>query len=231
MKPIACSGIGLVLFLGLAGLPAGAQNQAPTASQDAASTSSLGDYARQVRKDPGTKAKPKVFDNDNLPREDKLSVVGSTAASSGAPSAADAKTVEANNAPADAGDAKAGTEAKVAPSATAKAPDEQAAKEAAWKQWGDKITAQKDQIDLTSRELDVLQREYQVRAAAMYADAGNRLRNSGDWDKQDAQYKQQIADKQKAVDDAKQKLEDMQEEARKAGVPASAREPQEQQQQ
>jgi len=70
----------------------------------------------------------------------------------------------------------------------------------------------------------VLQREYQIRAAAMYADAGNRMRNEADWDKQDAQYKQQIADKQKAIEEAKQKLEDMQEEARKAGVPASARE-------
>ena len=59
----------------------------------------------------------------------------------------------------------------------------------------------------------------------MYADAGNRLRNSAEWDKQDAQYKQQIADKQKALEDAKQKLEDMQEDARKAGVPASVREP------
>jgi len=76
-----------------------------------------------------------------------------------------------------------------------------------------------------TRELDVLQREYQIRAAAMYADAGNRLRNSGNWDQQDAQYKQQIADKQKALDDAKQKLDDMREEARKAGVPSSVREP------
>jgi hypothetical protein len=59
----------------------------------------------------------------------------------------------------------------------------------------------------------------------MYADAGNRLRNSGDWDKQDTQYKQQIADKQKGLDDAKQKLDDMQEEARKAGMPASVSEP------
>jgi hypothetical protein len=55
----------------------------------------------------------------------------------------------------------------------------------------------------------------------MYADAGNRMRNSADWDKQDAQYKQQIADKQKAVEEAKQKLDDLQEEARKAGAPAS----------
>jgi hypothetical protein len=59
----------------------------------------------------------------------------------------------------------------------------------------------------------------------MYADAGNRLRNSTDWDKQDAQYKQQIADKQKALDEANQKFEDVQEEARKAGAPASVREP------
>ena len=74
---------------------------------------------------------------------------------------------------------------------------------------------------MLARELDVLQREYQIRAAAMYADAGNRMRNSADWDKQDAQYKQQIADKQKSVDEAKQKLDDLQEDARKAGVPAS----------
>jgi hypothetical protein len=59
----------------------------------------------------------------------------------------------------------------------------------------------------------------------MYGDAGNRLRNSADWDKQDAQYKQQIADKQKALDDAKQKQDEMQEDARKAGVPSSVREP------
>ena len=75
------------------------------------------------------------------------------------------------------------------------------------------------------RELDVLQREYKLRVADMYADAGNRLRNSADWDKQDAQYKQQLADKQQALDDAKQKLDDLQEEARKAGVPSSVREP------
>jgi hypothetical protein len=237
MKHIACSGIGLVLLLGLTGIPAGAQNQAPAASQtpssgssssgSSSSGSSLGDYARQVRKDPGTAtSKPKVFDNDNLPREDKLSVVGRTPASANDNSAAQAETA----APA-AGDAKGASEAKTEsqvkpPSNTAvAAPDDEAAKAAASKQWADKLATQKDQIDLLARELDVLQREYQIRAAAMYADAGNRMRNSADWDKQDTQYKQQIADKQKALGDAKQKLEDTQEEARKAGVPASVREP------
>jgi len=75
------------------------------------------------------------------------------------------------------------------------------------------------------RELDVEQREYKIRAAAFYADAGDRLRNQAEWDKEDADYKQKIADKQKAVDDARQQMNDMQEDARKSGVPSSAREP------
>jgi len=229
MKHMTCSAIGFVLFLGVTGLPAGAQNQAPASSQTIPSGPSLGDYARQVRKDPGApSSKPKVFDNDNLPREDKLSVVGRTAASANDNSAA--RSENATAAPA-AGQANAAAEAKTetqskAPSATAvQGPDDEAAKQAATKQWADKLASQKDQIDLLGRELDVLQREYQIRAAAMYADAGNRMRNSADWDKQDAQFKQQIAEKQKALDEAKQKLEDTQEEARKAGVPSSVREP------
>jgi hypothetical protein len=99
--------------------------------------------------------------------------------------------------------------------------DEQAKKKALAKGWQDKLTSQKDAIDLASRELDVTQREYQLRAAAMYADVGNRMRNATQWDKEEADYKQKIADKQKALDDAKQKLEDMKEDARKAGVPSA----------
>jgi hypothetical protein len=235
MKRTACSGIGLVLIFGLLELPASAQNQAPTdqapsKQQNASSGPSLGDYARQMRKETGTPAKPRVFDNDNLPKEDKLSIVGQAPAAN-TDSTAEAKDAEPANAASGAGDAK-GAEAKSTTQETAAAKDgtktpqdENAVKQAAWKQWSDKIASQKDQIDLLGRELDVLQREYQIRAAAMYADAGNRLRNSGDWDKQDTQYKQQIADKQKAVDDAKQKLDDLLEDARKAGAPASVREP------
>ena len=194
MKRITYVGLVFALSTLLLGSPAGAQ--IPKQSPD---QPPLGDYARKIRKDPAaTKAKPKVFDNDNLPTEDKLSVVG-------------------QKPPADAA-AAAPTDDK---GAAAKPEDEQAKKQAEWKGWQDKLTAQKDSIDLAARELDVLQREYQLRAAAMYADAGNRIRNSGQWDKQDAEYKQKIADKQKAVDDAKAKLDDMKEGARKAGVPSS----------
>jgi len=216
MKRIAYFGIGLALTATLAL----AQDQAPSSNSQNAGPS-LGDYARHIRK--GSSAgKPKVFDNDNLPTDDKLSVIGQ-APEPGADNTAQAAPAESAAAPASA-DNKASAPAQTA--STAKTPEEdQAAKQAAWKQWGEKIAAQKEQIDLLTRELNVLQKEYQLRAAAMYADVGNRLRNSGDWDKQDAQYKQQIADKQKQVDDAQQKLTDMQEEARKAGVPSSIAEP------
>ena len=202
--------MGLLLVLGGLGLTAGAQSQPSSSNPSSSSGSSLGDYARQVRKDPqAAKSKPKVFDNDNLPTTDKLSVIGP------APAVAPAGSPESP---------KAETASTTEDKTTKSLEESDAAKAAAAKQWTDKLTAQKEQIDLLARELDVVQREYQVRAAAMYADTGNRLRNSADWDKQDAQYKQQIADKQKALDDAKQKLDDMQEEARKAGVSASARE-------
>jgi hypothetical protein len=206
---------GLMLFLALAGIPALAQNQTSSNSQSTSSGQSLGEYARQVRKTPDSSAKARVFDNDNLPRTDKLSIVGATP-----PPPSSVGTEGAS------GEAKAGAEGNQAnASKPASAPEDKAAKDAAIKQWSDKIDSQQQQIELLSRELDVTQREYQLRAAAMYADAGNRLRNSADWDKQDAQFKQQIADKQKALDDAKQKMDDLKDQAHKAGMPESVQEP------
>jgi hypothetical protein len=159
---------------------------------------SLGDYARTVRKERKPDPNVKKFDNDNLPTTEKISVIGN------------------------AGDDTSSSTASQAPANS----EQNTAKQAQQNndEWKTKIAAQKDKADLLARELDVLQREYKLRAAAMYADAGNRMRNETSWDKEDAQYKQQIADKQKTLDDAKKELADMQEEARKAGVPSSARE-------
>ncbi len=220
MKHIAYVGFGFVLFAASVVVPASAQ-QSPASSTQSQNQPqpSLADYARQIKKDsPQPKAKPKVFDNDNLPKDDKLSIVGEQ------PPVATDKSSEAK--PADStGNVPAATDKKSATETKAAATeDDQAKRQAALKEWQQKLTAQKDQIDLADRELDVLKREYQLRAAAFYADAGDRLRNSAAWDRQDTQYKQQLADKQKALDDAKQKLEEMQEEARKAGIPAAMRE-------
>ena len=211
MKRVTHIGFALALFTIPAGSLATAQATTPVADQ-----SSLGDYARKVHKDPNVKAKPKVFDNDNLPKEDKLSIVGEAAPVTAADASADSSLKAA---PASSG--KDGAAANPAASTN----DEQSKKLAEWKTWQDKLTTQKNSIDLASRELDVLQKEYQLRAASMYADVGNRLRNSTQWDKEEAEFKQKIDDKQKAVGDAKQKLDDMQEEARRAGVPAAMREP------
>jgi hypothetical protein len=174
-------------------------------------TESLGDYARSARKDkkPNT---AKHYDNDNLPVNDKLSIVGNTPATPSATAPTDGSEV----APAAAADADKKPDIK--PSQT---PQE---RQKGYDEWKAKIASQKEHIDLLTRELDVSQREYQLRAAAFYADAGNRLRNSGTWDKEDADYKQQISQKQKALDDAKQQLDDLQEQARKAGAPSSVRE-------
>jgi hypothetical protein len=239
MTRITNTAIGLALTLGVFAIPLAAQNQTSSAPQSASSDTSLGNYARQVRKDTGTSSKPKVYDNDNLPREDKLSIVGSETP---ADNTADAKPGDSANSEGakPAGESKASPDGKPSSETPAKTPAENKsgaddktankanpdqAKQDMWKQWGDKLGAQQEQIDLLTRELDVLQREYKLRAAEMYSDVGNRLRNSADWDKQDADYKQKIADKQQALDDAKQKLEDMREDARKAGVPSSVREP------
>jgi len=180
----------------------------------------LGDLARQVRKQ---KPAPtgKTFDNDNLPKDDKVSVVGQASEQS-----SDGNPPDANNATAQPTDPAAQSgDAANAPNGEAKssADEEQAKKQAMWKEWQNKIKHQREAIDLANREVDVANREYRLRAAAFYADAGNRLRNSASWDKEDSQYKDQMAAKQKTLDDAKKALDDMQEEARKAGVPSSMR--------
>lgn len=227
MKPIVSIAVTWFLFLGLSALDMAAQNQSQSGQSGASTSSSgssLGDYARQIRKNTPNTGKPKVFDNDNLPKQDKLSIVGATPESGD--NASEAKTDD-SAAPGDTGEGSAqpkpSSDSKPADQAGTgqKSPEDQAEREAAAKQWEEKISAQKDAIDLVSRELEVLQKEYQLRAAAFYADAGNRLRNQGAWDQEDGKYKQQIADKQKELDDAKQKLDDMQEQARKAGMPSS----------
>jgi hypothetical protein len=204
------------IFVGLAGMVLAGMLM-PLAAQDQ-SGDNLGDYARNIRKDKAQKpGATKKFDNDNLPTDEKLSIVGPAPAEAGSTPAADQAPANAASTTTDATAKDPGKETAVKPGQSAE--DRQKANN----EWKDKIAAQKAQIDLASRELDVMQREYRLRAAAFYADAGNRLRNSASWDKEDAQYKQQIAQKQKAVEAAKQQLDGLQEQARKAGVPSSMR--------
>lgn len=180
----------------------------------------LGDYARQARKQKGNQAPAvKTYDNDNLPKVDKLSVVGPPVVQADA-SATENKVEPTEDSVEKPENASASKDATVKP----KSEDERSDKDKALKDWEKKIHAQQAEIDLLSREVDVANREYRLRAASFYADAGNRLRNAASWDKEDTQFKDQIAQKQKSLEAAKQKLEDLREQARKAGVPSSVRE-------
>jgi hypothetical protein len=166
---------------------------------------SLGEVARSVRKGKTHQtAANHQYDNDNLPQNDHLSVVGP------APVANANGSTQTGDASAPSAPAQGNTDAdkKAAAEERQKAADE----------WKNKVDGQKQKIESLSHELDLTQREYRLRAVAMYSDAGNRLRNSAQWDKEDADFKKQLIDKQKAVDDAKQQLDNLQEQARKAGV-------------
>ncbi len=193
MKRMIMVGITLAALVLLGAGAASSQ----TSSQS--SGPSLGDAARAARKkkaqsEPATRQ----YDNDNLPKNETLSVVGpepSATTNSGQQSPEQAAQQEAQ--------AKA-----------AAAEERQQASDDMQK----KLDAQKAKIDELAHELDLDQREYRLRAAAMYSDAGNRLRNAEQWDKDDAHYKTDIESKQKALDDAKAQLADLQEQARKAGV-------------
>lgn len=186
---------------------AAAAGQSSVTSAAANQEQSLGSFARSVRKNKAAE-NVKKFDNDNIPRNDTINVVG------GGSSASQAAGTQ-NDTQAQASSTNPAQMPKVTPGQS------QQERQQVYDQWKQKITQQQSKIDGIARELDLDQREYRLRAASFYADAGERLRNQGQWDKQDADYKQKIADKQKALDDAKQALTDLQEQARKAGAPAS----------
>jgi hypothetical protein len=209
MKRIAYVWLAATISAGTLTMLAGAQSEP------------LGDYARAVRKEKKQEKleSGKRFDNDNLPKTDKLSVVGNAAQEPATSSDADAQAAQDNSQPQKAQtDQKGDESAKIAESK----PGEPAKdRQKMYDEWKKKISAQQEQVNLLTREMDVMQREYRLRAAAFYADAGNRLRNAGSWDKEDAQYKQQLAEKQKTLDAAKEELQDLRERARKAGVPSS----------
>jgi hypothetical protein len=156
-----------------------------------AAAQSLGDYARAVRKNKtDTSSTTRHYDNDNLPTNDALSVVG----------------------PPPGADANAGQKAAAVDSSAAAAERQKTADE-----WNDKIAKQKAKIDSLNHELDLDQREIRVRTAAWYSDPSLSARNI-QWNKDDAQYRSDIDAKQKALDAARQQLDEIQEQARKAGI-------------
>ena len=157
-----------------------------------AQAQSLGDLARQARKEQRPQAK-RVVTNDDIAMSSQASAAPQPAAGeSSKPASAEA--------------------AKDQPIVT---PDQAAKLNAEWQA---KANEQKKNISQLEREIDVAQREFKLRAAVYYADAGNALRDPKKWAEEDRKYQADMADKQKQLNEAKQKLDDIRDNARKAGA-------------
>jgi len=164
----------------------------------AASAQSLGDYARSVRKDKDksdTSAAGRHYDNDNLPTNQKLSVVGPEPG----PSATSGPATPAAAPPA---------------AADAKAAEEQRAKNELQTQ----IDAQKEKVDSLTHDLDAEQREYRMRVIEFYSNPAEQKRLASKWGTDDSKYKSDLETKQKDIEAARQELEKLQEQGRKSGL-------------
>lgn len=157
---------------------------------------SLGEYARTVRKDKSEEAKPaaKVYDNDNLPADPSINVVGASAGNSAA-------TAD-NKAPNAAAQPNTNDSSKI------QSGQSTADRQKAYDTWKNKIDDEKKKIDQLTQDL---------------ANAKNSPPSQSTipvWP-YNSDYQQSVAEKQKALDQAKAELDEMEEEARKDGVPAS----------
>jgi hypothetical protein len=195
------------------------------AYSSAQTSPSLGDYARTVRqnKPQATKAPAKVYDNDTIPSATTVSVVGAapqTVADNKGTSEPGSKTADTKSSDqpdAKAADAKAGDKPGVDSKAGDKAAEKKTAeikpgqsleeRQKAFDVWAKKIGDQRKKIDQLSRDLNDYQHNSTLAQVSVWPET--------------QKYGQGLAEKQKALDQGKSELSDLQEQARKAGVPAS----------
>jgi hypothetical protein len=206
MKRVILGSMTAIFFTIASSAVAGAQAQAP----------SLGDYARSVRhnKPQAAKTSAKVYDNDNLPSTPTISVVGTKPEASASASdenkdskqpdaKADDKSASSTLKPGEkADDKKAPAEVKPGQSLEDR--------QKAFDGWKKQIADKKKQLDQLAHDLDDYQHNSTLAQVSVWPET--------------QKYNQGLADKQKALAQAKAELSDLQEQARKAGVPASVAE-------
>jgi hypothetical protein len=188
------------------------------------STPSLGDYARSVRqnKPQATKAPAKVYDNDTIPSAPTISVVGTApqtvaenkdtqpeakTADAKTNNQPDAKAADAKSSDKSAADSKAGDKAAEKKPADVKPGQSLEERQKAFDAWKTKIADQRKRVDQLAHELNDYQHNSTLAQVSVWPET--------------QKYGQGLAEKQKALDQAKTELSDLQEQARKAGVPAS----------
>jgi len=186
---------------------------------------SLGDYARSVRqsKPQATKAPAKVYDNDTIPSSTTISVVGpapqtvadnkdtlqpdAKAADAKTSDQQDAKTADAKSSDKSVADSKAVDKGSDKKAAEVKPGQSLEERQKAFDVWKTRIADQKKKIDQLARELNEYQHNSTLAQVSVWPET--------------QKYGQGLAEKQKALEQAKTELSDLQEQARKAGVPAS----------
>lgn len=205
MKRVVLSSMAAILFMIALSAVAGAQAQ----------SASLGDYARSVKKNKpqATKAPAKVYDNDNLPST-TISVVGASAptatdAAKGTKDSAqpDAKTDDKTVASTSKPDEKAAEKKTATEIKPGQSPED---RKKVFDSWKSRIADQKKKVDQLAHDLDDFQHNSTLAQVSVWPET--------------QKYGQGLADKQKALAQAKAELSDLQEQARKAGVPASVAE-------
>jgi chromosome segregation ATPase len=158
----------------------------------AAQQPTLGDLARQARKNKPTEPTTKVITNDDL---------RSSAPTRSSADDSDAKPEPDKNAkPAE-------------PSAEEKAQREEEKAKAA-KDLQDQIAAQREKISKLQSDIESLQQQSKQRASNYYTDAGTRLRDPKRYADDIQKDKDDLAVKQKELEDAKSKLEQLEDKAR-----------------
>jgi hypothetical protein len=169
----------------------------------AAQSESFGDSCRALRKDgpEQTKAPPRVYDNDNLPSTDTVSVVGS---------AAEAR--EGSDQPnTDTADKKSMPDQKKTDDGEIKLDQSPEERQKAYAVWKRRINQGKERVAKLAQEVDDLKQNAPMSVAVLHLWLDDQL------------YLQAVVEKQKALDQARTDLTDLQEQARKAGVPSAFR--------
>jgi hypothetical protein len=201
MKNLAVPWTTVLLVFGLCGTTA-AQSQ----------SLSLGDYGRGLRNDKlqDSKRLRKVYDNDNLPSTDQVSVVGS--APEGIADADKPANDKAENTAGSTSDARDNSNLKKKESVEITLGQSPQERQEAYTYWKKRIDEQREKVDRLARELDDLKQNAPMSVAVFHLWPDDQL------------YLQTIAEKQKVLDRARADLSDLQDKARRAGVPSSFRE-------
>ena len=131
---------------------------------------SLGDYARAVKKTKNAPASDhkKVYDNDNLPANSSISVVGNTTSSqqpSSDQSPSSAAAADQSGSSPDKSTEKKEPELKAGQS--------QDDRKKALDAWKEKLAAQNEKVSGLAHEVELLQREYTVKSAEFYSNPAN----------------------------------------------------------